>query len=294
MKLGDRGEAVQDLQEALIELGYSLPRWGADGIFGKETAAALAAFVADHGSENPEELADAKRHAKRRRLLDLVDKAPVFECDPDGVEACEPEPHALALQWLQDAWKGDLREPPKGKPEPRIDDMIRGKLGVGWKTADAINWTPNQEYLRDIFAWCGATIARAHGQYGLKASIRNKDTASTGRLFRFCKKTPRNVALSDILPGDVGIVSNGAKPEGEHVITIERIRGDGLIDTIEGNARGIGPTGEIFEGLVRRTRPLPRTAGGPGRSREKCPVSGLGQSMELIHVYRFLPEDYRR
>lgn len=41
---GERGDHVVRAQSSLMRAGYSLPRWGADGQFGKETAAALTAF----------------------------------------------------------------------------------------------------------------------------------------------------------------------------------------------------------------------------------------------------------
>lgn len=49
MKLGDKGAAVKDLQLKLLALGYSLPRWGADGDFGKETEKALKEYAKDNG-----------------------------------------------------------------------------------------------------------------------------------------------------------------------------------------------------------------------------------------------------
>lgn len=55
-KLGDRdlrrgckGEDVEELQRDLIKLGYSLPKYGADGDFGSETEKAVKAFQLDHG-----------------------------------------------------------------------------------------------------------------------------------------------------------------------------------------------------------------------------------------------------
>lgn len=41
---GDRGSLVHLLQSQLLRLGYPLPRFGADGIYGRETANALRAF----------------------------------------------------------------------------------------------------------------------------------------------------------------------------------------------------------------------------------------------------------
>jgi len=49
LRRGDKGEAVKDLQKKLISLGYALPKYGADGDFGKETEAAVKAFQADNG-----------------------------------------------------------------------------------------------------------------------------------------------------------------------------------------------------------------------------------------------------
>lgn len=44
---GDTGDRVKDIQEVLLRLGYSLPRWGADGDFGDETEAAVTEFQSD-------------------------------------------------------------------------------------------------------------------------------------------------------------------------------------------------------------------------------------------------------
>jgi len=41
---GSKGEAVRQLQENLIALGFQLPKYGADGIFGDETEKAVKDF----------------------------------------------------------------------------------------------------------------------------------------------------------------------------------------------------------------------------------------------------------
>ncbi|MDS1269683.1 peptidoglycan-binding domain-containing protein [Lipingzhangella sp. LS1_29] len=43
------GTPITDLQNALLDLGYELPVWGADGVFGNETAQAVERFQVDHG-----------------------------------------------------------------------------------------------------------------------------------------------------------------------------------------------------------------------------------------------------
>ena len=49
LKKGSKGADVKALQEFLLQLGYSLPRYGADGDFGGETAAAIKRFQARAG-----------------------------------------------------------------------------------------------------------------------------------------------------------------------------------------------------------------------------------------------------
>lgn len=49
LKKGSKGEDVKKLQKRLMELGYSLPKYGADGDFGNETLEAVKAFQKDHG-----------------------------------------------------------------------------------------------------------------------------------------------------------------------------------------------------------------------------------------------------
>ena len=49
LRKGSRGEAVREMQAALIARGYDLGRWGADGIFGNQTLEAVKAFQKDCG-----------------------------------------------------------------------------------------------------------------------------------------------------------------------------------------------------------------------------------------------------
>lgn len=49
LRKGDRGALVTQLQATLLELGYQLPRYGADGDAGDETLEAVGRLLADHG-----------------------------------------------------------------------------------------------------------------------------------------------------------------------------------------------------------------------------------------------------
>lgn len=47
-RYGSKGETVKYMQQCLLDLGYSLPKKGADGSFGPETQRAVKAFQSDH------------------------------------------------------------------------------------------------------------------------------------------------------------------------------------------------------------------------------------------------------
>lgn len=49
LRKGDKGEAVRELQEALVARGYDLPSSGIDGDYGNETRGAVIAFQQDAG-----------------------------------------------------------------------------------------------------------------------------------------------------------------------------------------------------------------------------------------------------
>jgi hypothetical protein len=49
LRVGDSGPAVVKIQQALINAGFSLPRFGADGDFGAETKAAVQNYQKAHG-----------------------------------------------------------------------------------------------------------------------------------------------------------------------------------------------------------------------------------------------------
>ncbi len=57
---GAKGEPVTKVQEALIQAGYKLPKFGADGDFGGETQTALKKFQTDAGMKPPSGVLDAQ------------------------------------------------------------------------------------------------------------------------------------------------------------------------------------------------------------------------------------------
>ena len=49
LRKGDKGAAVKRMQEELLQRGYDLGKWGADGSFGNQTQKAVIAFQRDNG-----------------------------------------------------------------------------------------------------------------------------------------------------------------------------------------------------------------------------------------------------
>ena len=62
LKRGMKGDDVRRLQQRLMELGYALPKYGADGDYGSETATAVKAFQRDRGL-TADGIADEATHA---------------------------------------------------------------------------------------------------------------------------------------------------------------------------------------------------------------------------------------
>lgn len=71
LRKGMKGGDVRTLQELLAQLGYALPKYGADGEFGSETRDALRAFQRDEGLEADGEYGE-KSHAA---LMDALSDA---------------------------------------------------------------------------------------------------------------------------------------------------------------------------------------------------------------------------
>ncbi len=227
-------------------------------------------------------------------LLDAVPAPPAPPASADGADV-----GAAVVAIALAEWQRGVREPP-GLGWDRIDAYIRSAQGLAWNTADIATWKPGVPYTKNgMFAWCGAFAAWCWGGAGLGATIRRKLMPSTVRLFGGYGGLPgwhggpRSVPLLDARAGDIGVVTKGGSTAGHHIVLIERLdAAAGLVHTLEGNASGLGPDGATYEGVVRRTRTLPTSAGGVGVNlKHLCPVSGLPQKYTLLHVYRPLPED---
>ncbi len=91
LRRGSKGGAVRKVQRALIDLGYNLPRFGADADFGSETDGALRRFQADQRRTDPAVVVDGIVGPITMDKLDQASAAPaVAPRDRKNVTALSP------------------------------------------------------------------------------------------------------------------------------------------------------------------------------------------------------------
>lgn len=133
---GASGEAVVKVQQTLIDLGLSLPKFGADGRFGDETGSAVSKFKAQNGISPSDPVVGSKTIAALD--AELVKQLPAPACvdGPINMEA-EPLP-SIPLPSITRMNANDLFElaknrqvrgghlpkfPPLGATIPKIENM---------------------------------------------------------------------------------------------------------------------------------------------------------------------------
>ena len=89
LKLGCKGEDVEQLQKDLQSLGYDIGSWGVDGDFGNDTKNAVMQFQHDHGlvpidGEVGDDTRKALKEALEKTEKPAVEPAPVKEPEPDA------------------------------------------------------------------------------------------------------------------------------------------------------------------------------------------------------------------
>lgn len=79
LKNGNEGSDVKELQEYLIQLGYDLGSWGADGDFGDATEMAVKLFQTNEGIEIDGEVGKETLSALKSALLALEEESEQFK-----------------------------------------------------------------------------------------------------------------------------------------------------------------------------------------------------------------------
>jgi len=109
LKKGMSGSDVKALQELLLQLGYSLPKYGADGDFGSETETAVKAFQKVAGLEVDGKYGDKTHDA----LMDAIADANASMTQPDQSdppETAAPTPAGNTVTIVSDGGKVNIRK----------------------------------------------------------------------------------------------------------------------------------------------------------------------------------------
>lgn len=194
----------------------------------------------------------------------------------DRLNVPTSEAASSAVKRAQSEWAKKITEPPPGKPSPEIDKYIRGVDGLGWSSADASDLSSPHPYIRDSFSWCGAFVSWCYGLHTTR-TMRKKTFPSCYRMYRDWAGSSRSRGVGDIKQGDILTVWTTTTKSirskyhyGQHIaLVITPPDDEGYVTTIEGNARGEGPKGSTFEGVITRKRYI----------------------QNIAYVYRLLSED---
>lgn len=128
LKRGTTGADVKAMQELLMQLGYALPKYGADGDFGAETEAAVKAFQKAEGLEVDGKYGD-QTHAA---LMDAVaddDEGQNDKVDDDEMPEAEdmPKPVGTTVVIVSEGGKVNVRAG-NGTQYSRISSVAPGTV----------------------------------------------------------------------------------------------------------------------------------------------------------------------
>lgn len=121
LKRGMAGSDVKALQELLMQLGYALPKHGADAEFGSETEKALLAFQKKDGLEADGKYGD-KTHAA---LMDAVADDDGQPDEPEPPATDEPKPVGTTVVIVSEGGKVNVRTG-NGTQYSRISSVTPG------------------------------------------------------------------------------------------------------------------------------------------------------------------------
>jgi hypothetical protein len=122
VKRGGRGVDVTKVQQALIDLGYKLPKYGVDGKFEGETKAAVVKFQNDHGLAPTGEL-DKDTLAKLDAIYDT--RQPYI--DAARHDPARPGTRTLSAADKADALAAMVPAAGAGGAPPVFTDVVGGK-----------------------------------------------------------------------------------------------------------------------------------------------------------------------
>jgi len=215
-------------------------------------------------SKQIDSLEEEVRRLKRDVSHLQLDLTPLKYVDKSFDHTSKPTYHVReVVQRAHDEWELNVTEPGLGGDSSRINLYIKSREGIGW-TWEA-DYTKNGQ-----FAWCGAFAAFCYTK--VQFNIKQKIFPSCYRMYSNWGGTSRKVA--EVMKGDIVVVytSSAKTPDyGNHItIALSSPDDEGNFETIEGNAKGEGPTGEWREGVIKRQRSI----------------------FDVAHIYRLNDGDY--
>jgi len=105
-QIGDRGTGVKEIQEDLIELGYSVGKYGADGSYGPSTKSAILKFQKDN-KLSIDGIAGTNTRAKIEELLEKAKKKSYYNRGDKGEEIKNLQSNLIELGYNLGKYKDD-------------------------------------------------------------------------------------------------------------------------------------------------------------------------------------------
>lgn len=148
LRRGSKGINVREYQEKLIELGYDLGRWGADGDFGTDTYNAVVKFQREHGLDIDGEIGPLTAAA----IEEALGGETVTQTDDDEIENSTPvnpvteRPYSVNQANEQGQKEANVSQPSAAVQETAVAGGSPFKFNVG----DTVNFVGNGHYFSAI------------------------------------------------------------------------------------------------------------------------------------------------
>lgn len=133
LQKGSKGDAVKTLQQNLLMLGYTLPRYGADGSFGSETVTAVKRFQQDHGISADGIVGEMTQTAIAAALLHTNAQPPSIVTIPATPTIPNTSANATEEEEEKSYTKGEVDEMFKVICDrlAHIEELLDSEIGVG-------------------------------------------------------------------------------------------------------------------------------------------------------------------